>query len=337
MQISNFSSQIHSSYNQRVSQLKSPVAQPVDTVAFRGHLGSETIVRNGEKLLLRNETGLFRDMQTKHFVVDYINENFANLPKINMIVGACCTGEEAFSYSMLLKHLQPKLAITGFDISSKNIAQAQSGKLVIQRPARPVHNGLNGLFSSLTDEEYLVYLEERPLSAQEIKHKQLFDDFFEVLPEIHQEKYSILEKIRFWCFTNILNMTPPMFESKIARLKPDKVHSCKFETADIFDLDKVTKGEKANVITFSNAMYHLTTEEVWGLFRQPTYDSPEVIRKIAMKVKENLNPKGIFVLGENEVGQMMDFETLPRVFEEVGFKPLNKTKEHDANVWQIIE
>ena len=66
-----------------------------DTLLFKGHLGSETIVRNGAKLVLKHETALFRDLQTKNFVKDYILKNFSDKPNIKMIIGACCSDRKS--------------------------------------------------------------------------------------------------------------------------------------------------------------------------------------------------------------------------------------------------
>lgn len=103
------------------------------------------------------------------------------------------------------------------------------------------------------------------------------------------------------------------------------------------NLGEVTKGEKADVITFTNAMYHLIADDIGNMgFRQLKGNAEEITANIAKQVKQNLNPKGIFVLGENEVLQTMDNEIVPKVFKEFGFKALNATDDHAANVWQLL-
>ena len=73
------------------------------------------------------------------------------------------------------------------------------------------------------------------------------------------------------------------------------------------------------------------------MLRAPKENSEEIVREIAMNVKKSLNPNGIFVLGENEAQQMIDETTIPKVFKELGFEPLNKTEEHFENVWRLIK
>lgn len=127
------------------------------------------------------------------------------------------------------------------------------------------------------------------------------------------------------------------FESKIVQLKEGKAVNCEFTTGDIMNLGEVTKGEKADVITFTNAMCHLIADDIGNMgFRQLKGNAEEITANIAKQVKQNLNPKGIFVLGENEVLQTMDTEIVPKVFKEFGFKALNATDDHAANVWQLL-
>ena len=73
------------------------------------------------------------------------------------------------------------------------------------------------------------------------------------------------------------------------------------------------------------------------MIRTPKPNSEEIIKNLATQIKENLAPNGIFVLGENEIIQTFDDTTVPKVFKELGFTPLNKTNDHDANIWQLTK
>lgn len=310
---------------------------PYDNVLFRGHLGSETIVRNGSKLVLKHETALFRDLQTKKFVKDYILKNFSDKPNIRMIIGACCSGEEAFSYSMLLDSLKSKLSIIGFDLSKKSIAEAKSGKILMQATKGKVDKYITS-YSAFDKESFLCFNAKTPLSAEQIEQKKLFDEFFEIEPKVCQEKVPLSYKIQRWIFAKLFNRHLPIFINKEAKIKSGKFSNCCFKVGDISNLKDVIGGEKADVITFSNAMYHLTTNDIAnGMLRTPKENSEEIVREIAINVKQNLNPNGIFVLGENEVMQMMDSTTVPKVFKELGFEPLNRTEEHFENVWRLTK
>lgn len=135
----------------------------------------------------------------------------------------------------------------------------------------------------------------------------------------------------------LLKIVPPEYESKYVVLKKDKAKNCNFLQGDILKLEEITKCEKADVITFSNALYHIICDDSITGFRTPKKNAEEIAMNIAKTVKENLSPKGIFVLGENEAMQTMDTKFVPQAFEKVGFIALNETKEHPANVWQLIE
>jgi len=309
---------------------------PCDTVSFKGHLGSEKIFKDGAKLVLRHETALFRDMQTKNFVKDYINKNFGDKSNIKMVVGACCSGEESFTYSMLLNSLKSKLSIVGFDLSKKSIEQAKTGKVIMQNP-KGVSEGLLDMYTTFHKDSFLCFKSKNSLNKEQLEQKKLFDEFFDITPEVYKEKESLGYKIQRWYMAKFLKIAMPSYESKIVKVKDDKLANCTFKEGDILNLKEVTGGEKADVITFSNAMYHLTTDDVAnGMLRVPKENSEEFVRNIAKNVKENLNPNGIFVLGENETTQMMDATTVPKVFKELGFEPLNKTEEHLENVWRLL-
>lgn len=308
-----------------------------DKVSFKGHLGIEKYVKDGKELKLIKETRFFRDIQTKNFVKEYISKNFTDKSNLKLVVGGCSTGEEVYTYSMLLNNLKAKLSIIGFDISHDSIKQAKSGKFVMQRPADKLSKKCFG-HTDFHKDSYLCFDTDNKLSEEELSYKKLFDSFFEPTnEEPKQTKESIYSKLKKWYSKNIFKISQPNIESKNVKLKDGKAENCQFTTGDIMDLDKVTKGEKADIITFTNAMYHLTTNDIAnGMLRVPKDNSEEIVRKIATNVKENLNPNGIFVLGEDEVLQQMNATTIPKVFKEMGFQALNETEHHEANVYKLL-
>lgn len=310
-----------------------------DTVSFKGHLGAEKLAQ-GSIQWLRHETAFFRDIQTKEFVKEYIEKNFANKDKIKIVVGACSSGEEAITYSMLLDALKNKVKIIGFDLSQKSVEQAKSKKFLMQR-IKETPDGVNQMYTgnySAFDDVYLAFDSKKALTPEQMNYKKLFDEFFEIANEaVPEEKLSLGTRFKHWYMKKLLKIYPPEFEGKIAQLKEGKAANCKFSTGDIMNLGEVTKNEKADVITFSNAMYHLITDDIGNLgFRQLHENAKDITRNIARNVKENLNPKGIFVLGEEEVLQTMDNVIVPKIFKEFGFKALNETDAHAANVWQLL-
>lgn len=308
----------------------------IDVISFKGRFGRETISINGKKMHLRHQTALFRDMQTKNFVLNYIKENFSDKPEIRMVVGACSSGEEVYTYSMLLDSIKSKLSIIGFDISEKIVEMAKSGKILMQNPKEPP-KGLIPRYAEKHCDFYLCFDSGREFLPKEQYRKQLFDEFLDITPEACEEKETLSYKIRKWLMAKIFRIAFAEYESKIVKTKDGKFGNCSFRVGDILELDKITDGNKADIITFSNAMYHLTTIDVGGMLRIPKKNIEEILRKVATKVKNNLSPNGIFVLGEAESEQMGDSRTLLKVFTKMGFEPLNETADHEANVFRLIE
>lgn len=345
---------INTNYSQNLQlqqKTKTPskvCAQPLksvhgsDTVSFKGHTGIEKTAVKGIKELV-HETAFFRDMQTKEFVKDYIEKNFANKDKIKILVGACSSGEEAITYSMLLDGLKNKVKILGFDLGEQAVEQAKGKKFIMQRRTDSAAQNpmLANLFAAYKD-DFIAFETKEALTQEQKHHKQLFSEFFDIpLETVQPEKNSVslTTKINQWIVGKIFktNFNPPQIEQKIVKLKDNKAANCEFVQGDIMKLGDITKGEKADVITFSNAMYHLISEDMAMGMRRPKKNAEEITKKIAQNIKENLNPNGIFVLGENEVLQTMETTGIvPRVFAEFGFKALNAVDDHSANVFQLV-
>ena len=108
--------------------------------AFKANNWSEKA--NGKYLI--HETAFFREPQTDEFVKKYLVENYLSkgLP-VNIVVGACSTGEEAYSQAMLYDEYQDKVNVLGFDLSSKAIELAQKGDFIIYE----------NIFNSSTDKD----------------------------------------------------------------------------------------------------------------------------------------------------------------------------------------
>lgn len=92
---------------------------------FKGGMNCEKSNSSGIGTL-NYQTAFFREPKTDEIVQNYILEKFGNEDEINIVSGACSTGEEAKSYAMMLDSLNGKLKIMGFDISPKCIEKAQN-------------------------------------------------------------------------------------------------------------------------------------------------------------------------------------------------------------------
>lgn len=92
---------------------------------FKGGMNCEKSNSSGIGTL-NYQTAFFREPKTDEIVQNYILEKFGNEDEINIVSGACSTGEEAKSYAMMMDSLKGKLKIMGFDISPKCIEKAQN-------------------------------------------------------------------------------------------------------------------------------------------------------------------------------------------------------------------
>lgn len=308
-----------------------------DSVSFRGRLGVEKCGKKGIETLIQ-ETGLFRDWQTLLFVKKYIEENFAGKKLIKIISGGCATGEEAVSISILLNHLKDKVRILGIDLSEKAVNSAKSRKFKFQDAKDAKYVSVEDVYSALKD-RFLVFGADRELSADEKLQKELFDKFFDITDEkVSIRKLTWKQKIEEFLAKNFMaKYRPALGEIKFVKLKEGKINNCTFKQGDIRDIQTLTEGEKSDVIFFKNAIYHLISEDTDGGIARITKDNGEQIAEnLITKFRDNLNENGIVVFGEEEVFQTMDKDIVPRVMKKLGFEPLNKTEEHEANVWRKI-
>lgn len=299
---------------------------------FKGHIKTEAIYNKGLKFLI-HQTMFNREPETKNFVCDYIRNHFSHKPNINIISGGCSTGEEAVTYSMLLYDMKNNVNILGIDIGKKAIKQAKSREYIFSIPDSKINLSeyYNDISQSEFSDNYLINPNIKGLTPTEYRFKSLFNEFFEPAPDTKVERL-----IKY--FKKMIdgeNQTYLRTEKKKYKLKDGMADNCRFIQGDISDIDKLMKDEKADVISFSNAMYHLTTKNLCFGEREPIENREEIVKTLLTKFKNCLNDNGIVVFGEREEEQMLDNITIPKVMNELGFQPLNKTDNHSANVWKI--
>ena len=205
---------------------------------------------------------------------------------------------------------------------------------------KPVPNeyvDVSSQYKRTLQDSFLAFEDQGVLTDKQRKLKELFDEYFIISGDKPKlAKKSLALKIHLW-FLKWVKIYPPEFENKNVILNDEKAKNCKFVVGDMQDLDAITKGEPVDVITFTNALYHLLTEHVkYNNTRRLHANAYRVFDELAAKLKKNLSPSGIFVLGEEEKLQLMDDELVSTIMKQHGFIPLNKTKLHDANVWQKV-
>jgi len=302
---------------------------PCDTVSFKGHVGAEKCAKVAVKHLI-HETAFFREPETNKIVKDYVTKNMSGKDKIRIISGGCSTGEEAVTYSMMFDNMADKVDILGFDLSQKSVEQAKKGIYLFERPYPECKQLAEDYGISAFNDSYLVYNNEKSLTKEEEQNKKLFDKFFEPSKEeVPEEKLSLMDRFQQWVVAK-MNKEPIMrYEKKSYKLKDGQAKNCRFVQGDIKDIRKIAGEEKADVILFRNVMYHLTNDSL----RNPVKNTKAIVKDIGTKLKDSLNGGGLLVFGEKETIQMSD-DAVPVVMKELGFKPLNETKDHPANIWQ---
>ncbi|MCR5266380.1 MAG: hypothetical protein K6E29_07280 [Cyanobacteria bacterium RUI128] len=300
-----------------------------DSASFTSHVQRESI-KFGLKCLVQ-QTAFNREAQTKKFVSDYIYENFGHKNKINIVSGGCSTGEEAVTYSMYLYNIKNKVNILGIDLGKKAIKQAKSRRYVFEIPRGYYDFEKETGNSTPYTDLYLIGKGNQGLTPNQQMFKALFNEFFEPTGEKIRTPW---DEVMFNLMKARNGEKPLELDRKAYRLKDGMADNCSFVRGDIQDIDKILNGEKVDVISFSNALYHLTTYFENGYDRIPKRYAEQTTESLMTKFKNCLNEKGIVVFGEDEGPQIGDSELIPKIMTKLGFTPMNKTAEHEANVWR---
>lgn len=323
------------SYNNNsvVRNRRSPVIMP-DSVSFSANTQVEKSVAKDITELI-HQTALGRELKTKLFVRDYV-QNLKNRDVIRIVSGGCSSGEEPVTYSMLLHGMRDKVDILGIDLGKNAISQAKSRKFVFEVPKM----GTNLLehFDTLKDspfsDAYLFNSTNNGLNAEQSYFKSLFQEHFE--PTGRKIRTPFWE----WLHNKIekrAGYNPLELDRFEYRLKEGSAQNCRYVQGDIRDIDTLTDGKKSDVISFNNALYHLTTFHDDEGIRIKKYNNDVIVEDLMLKFRNNLNDDGIVVFGENEGVQLLDNEVVPRVMTRLNFEPLNRTSEHEANVWKVLK
>lgn len=329
-----YTSTPYPSNTNNLPKVKHYIKPQKDTISFQGHIGAEKTLKKGYTWLV-SETCFFRDSATNNCVKEYILKNFAHKDRIKLISAGCSTGEEAVTWSMLLDGIKDKVEILGFDLSPTNVAKANSRKFIFQRNKNLESDYISRQCSGFSD-SYLVFDNQRDLTSQEIEYKRLFSEFFEAdndsLPKV---KVPLRVRFNNWLLKKIFKLQPLELEVRQYKVKDNKALNCKFIEGDIMNLENIVGEDKADVIFFKNAIYHLITDNIGACaLRRLKPDAASIVEEIASKAQNSLSDKGLFVFGEDEVLQMMDSEVVPRIMRKLGFKPIIIEESSIPNIWQ---
>lgn len=301
---------------------------------FKGHTGYEDFSKNAIGKLI-HETAFFREPATDEFLKLFILNKWKDKDKIKIICGACSTGEEAITLSMLLDKIKDKVSILGMDLSEKSIEEANSRQYSLEY--YPNRN------TSADFDSYLWHNKVETTINKYAEYKTLFHKFFKPVFDEEQEKANtkdstVLKKF-FYKINDLLN--PDKFtniwttnECKY-KLRDGKAQNVKFLQGDINNIDIITSKEKADIITFRNALYHLLNGEKNNK-RYLLGDADIILDNLIKKFRKSLTPDGLIVFGSQEHLQIKDSSIINEVLSDNRFEPLNAIM-GNATIWQKLD
>lgn len=224
------------------------------------------------------DTYFYRDLYTLLNAGRILNETFPE--GADIMDFACSNGEEAISiHSLINDKNKGNYKLYCYDKSPKAIDLAKKGVHTVYRPG----SGDGFILNKYQKDE-------------------VYDDvmrcFNEIMEETKRPDYNINdpEFIRFI-------MGHPDFKIKYYKIRDEYKDNFKFETGNIFKIDKLGP-KKAGAVFFRNALYIPTQnyglDEFDCLVREKSVNKRKVINHIVDKVYDKLLPGGIFVVGESE-------------------------------------
>lgn len=281
-----------------------------DSVEFKGHFRTNKL----PGILSIQETAFFREMPTLEGMKKYIATAFKDRHHIRIANFGCSSGEEAYTMAMLLDDLPQKVEIDGYDLDQKAVDSAKRG-------ISPIGNlKCSGIMPlNAFDDTYLAFNQDAPLTPEKSKYKKLFGRFFEGV-SVFKARPSLKEMVINLAVTKA---------TKYFEVKPDIKNRCHFAQGDITKLDEFIKPGSVDVLSFRNALYHLTTvEPMPGLkLSKDEIEVRPVLEGLFDKIHTALSEDGIFVLGihsnDHELGPSdKDANNLIyKILKEKGFEP----------------
>ena len=329
---------INQTYNNKYALPVSPNRQiktirpQSDTIQFKGRVGHEVIKSGKRNLTLIQETAFFREPDTLNRAVQYIQNRFAGIPKIRIIVGACSSGEEALSFKMLMK--TKKTEILGFDAGEDAIKKANKHIYQISIPKDKKNEEFaNEIGLSAYKDGYLSF-SKRPLTGMHRKHQKLFNKFFEEI-ETPEHKTSFVTKFRNYLLEKMGRVPDIEIKSKTYKLKHPETLNCNFMVGNIEQMDKFIPKGKAHILSFRNAFYHIMNENTeYCRTPLPQDELKPILTNIGKQANRVLKKDGLFILGEHEDLQGSNMELLSEVLKECGFTEAAKRKNKYCNIWK---
>lgn len=297
---------------------------------FCGHTGFERLpYYYGLRKEVTTETRLFRDYQTIKFATDYIKRVFAGAKEKNIIVGACSTGEEAYSIKMLMDKFDSK--ITGFDLGRNTIEKAKSGIIEINTPIDKNIKKYNEAINMDTyNDRFLI--DNSPLNKEKNRLREIFKNNFEQIKPKHKFLHRLKEAL-----IKSLDPTYIEMERKLFKIKKQD-ENLHFKSGDVLNLESIMPLNGTNhLFSFKNAIYHIITDNnICKRENIAPKKMKEILNKIFKDINKALNKKGLFVMGESENEQHEAMHYISKALLDNGFVPIRMPDRPYLNVWKKI-
>lgn len=223
---------------------------------------------------VNHKTSLFRDLEILNFVANSLS---INSPKGGTIIHyASSTGEELYSFKMLLQKINPKgkYNFIGYDIGPKAVEQAKQG-----------------IFLNSTDSVFLRG-----------------DSFCENI-----EKLGIKDRNQLATLSQLLRDSFNINENALQCLPKDAFKKkVRFDIGNINCIEKQELPKDIKAIFFKSAFYHITGNH-WSnpLLKKENISNPENLKKflqsginkithVIQNIHKELPQKGLFTIGNSE-------------------------------------
>lgn len=298
---------------------------------FSGHAGFERLyshygIRDG----VTTETRLFRDLKTIKFAANYLKNIFINDPEKKIVIGACSTGEEAYSFKMLMGETPSK--IIGFDIGKETIKTAKTGIIEINVPTdKDAQKYAEAMAMDTYKDRFLV--SEISANEEEKELKKIFNDNFKPIESKEKIIFKLKEALR-----KLLDITYIEFDRKMYRIKnPDNIPE--FKNGDVTDIEKTIPLDKQNhLFSCKNALYHMITDNNYCLRESIDPRNIKIIlNKIFGDANKALKKDGLFIMGEEEHLQHTSMHLVSKALLENGFLPIRMPDRPYLNVWKKVK
>jgi chemotaxis methyl-accepting protein methylase len=250
-------------------------------------------------------TYFFRNLDVLLSAKRLIESHFARKKVVNYFDGACSTGDSTWSAKIILNN--DKIKFVGFDLGKAAVEKASSGYFSLN-PNKAMSDGKPK--SNIAD--LLSSINEHKLVKNNPVYRELLNKFFTL---VDPKEYVVVKA-----------------KDKFKNL-------CTFIQGDILELNKFIPKGGADVISFMNALYHITSSSQEGILLKPRthQEIKPLLKKCFNGINEALSEKGFFILGTFPVDHIGSTgKLIYKQLGQSGFEPVSFHDPGKASIWQKV-